>query len=313
MPRKDRLISGFLISQFVDRQTSCYQPSPHLCIMYNASTLLAYSRFLLFFSLTVLLGHTATAQGPISGFMAPKGSVDIALGYSQERFDTYLGPTGNEAIDLRTRAYQVFVEYTLEENMSIVATAPWLKTDATHQGWQDASIWLKYRNQRIERERAASSFFTAIGFSLPIGNYTTGERTSLGRRATVFQGRLAWQLDNQSGWFVHAQSGIDFQLAPTATAIWPVLVRAGYGHPYFYVETWLESVKSLSESLDNTLTAGAGSSWTRAGGTLYFPLRDWVGLHGGVAYILGGQNIGLSRRWQTGVVIKFRKKKIPTG
>jgi len=263
--------------------------------------------FLLALSLSIfcfLLPKNVEAQGPISGFLPPKGEMAVALSYGKEQFDTYFGPDGKESLELETRFYNFFFEHGLSEQMSMVASLPWMQTDEDNQGLQDGNLWIKYRNQRTDFQRHSSSFFTAVGLSLPIGNYTTGERASLGRRATVFQGRFVWQLDHQSGWFAHIQSGIDFQLVPEATAVWPIVVRAGYGAPYFYVEGWLSSVKSLNETLDNTLTTGAGSSWTRVGGTFYVPLRKWVGVHAGLAYILSGTNIGQSRRWNVGVVVK---------
>ncbi len=258
-------------------------------------------------SALLLINCSLWGQGPISGFLSGKGKLDIALGYSIDRFDRYLGQDGEESFDLETSSYNIFLEYGLDSNMALVVTAPWMQINDREQGWQDANVWLKYRNQKRTGLTASNSFFTAVGVSFPIGNYTTGERTSLGRRATIFQGRLVWQLDHFDGWFLHAQSGIDFQLAPIATAVWPVVLRTGFGSPYFYVEAWFESVKSLNEAFDNTLTVGAGSSWNRIGGTLYFPIQSWIGIFGGTALILDGTNIGKSTRWNLGTVIKFGK------
>ena len=81
---------------------------------------------------------------------------------------------------------------------------------------------------------ATSRFFTAVGLSVPVGDYETDGIAALGQRATVFQGRLAYQFQHDDGWFLHAQSGIDFQIAPEAQSAWPLLLRTGYGGKYFY-------------------------------------------------------------------------------
>lgn len=259
------------------------------------------------FSVLTLLSPFLWAQGPISGFPTPKGEVAIALSYSQENYDTYFGEAGQEeARDVETVSYSLFLEAGLSDNTAIVATLPYLRTNDREGSLQDASLWIKYTNLDARTRTGAHRVFTAIGLSFPVGDYETTGIAALGQRAGVFQGRLAYQYQGDSGWFLHGQSGIDFQFSPESRAIWPVVLRSGYGAQFFYVEGWLEFVTALGSGREvQTATAGSGSSWQRAGATLYIPVTKWAGVVGGVAYVLGGEFIGKSNRLNLGVVFKL--------
>lgn len=247
------------------------------------------------------------AQGPIGGFPTPKGEVAVALSYSSERYEEYFLPDEQiEAREIETISYSLFVEAGLSDQTALVATLPWMRTNNRAGSLQDASVWIKYMNLDRRAGRAAHRFFTAVGLSFPVGNYETEGIAALGQRASVFQGRLAYQYQHDSGWFLHAQSGIDFQFAPEAQSAWPLLLRTGYGNRYFYTEAWFETVTALeSGSGVQTATAGTGSSWRRVGGTLYFPVRPWVGLNFAGAWVLDGTYIGDSSRLSGGLVFKL--------
>ena len=247
------------------------------------------------------------AQGPISGFSTPKGETAIAVSFSQEVYDTYFLPDNvSEIRDVETISYSLFVETGLSENSSLVVTLPWMQTNDRKGSFQDGSVWLKYMNLNKRGAHNASRFFTAVGLSLPVGNYETAGIAALGQRAAVFQGRLAYQFQHDDGWFLHGQTGIDFQFAPEAQSSLPLLLRAGYGGKFFYTEAWIEFVTALESGTGvQTATAGTGSSWKRIGGTLYFPVRHWVGFNFGAASILSGTYIGKSLRANVGLVFKL--------
>ncbi|NJC25822.1 transporter [Neolewinella antarctica] len=257
--------------------------------------------------LTLLLCTGVRAQGPIGGFPTPKGETVIALSYSAEKYDTYLLPdNASEARDIETISYSLFAEVGVSKNSSLIATLPYMITNGRDGSLQDASVWIKYMNLDKRGDRFASRFFTAVGLSFPIGNYEVTGVEAIGQRATVFQGRLAYQFQHDDGWFLHAQSGIDFQFAPETRSAWPLLFRTGYGGRYFYVESWLEFITSLESGPDiQTAAAGTGSSWQRAGITAYVPIKPWLGIVGGGAWVLGGDFIGESGRLNAGVIFKL--------
>lgn len=256
------------------------------------------------FSLLLCLAVVSSlaAQGPISGFMPTPGELTLAPAFSRESFNSYFTDTGQRTTHLQSRSYSLFAEYGLSEQSALLLTAPYIHSGTTNRGWQDGSLWLKYRNQHTERPTGYSNLLTAVGVSFPLSRYPIADSFAIGQRATTFQGRLVWQHDYTSGFFLHAQSGIDFQISPAARAVWPLLVRAGFGARYYYVEGWLERVRSLNSTAGPNFAAGAGSSWWRTGGTLYLPLHSRGGLFSSIAYILRGQHIGQIFRWSIGGV-----------
>lgn len=247
------------------------------------------------------------AQGPISGFPTPKGEVAVALSYGRETYDNYFLPDDQqEARSITTVSYSLFAEAGLTENTAVVVTLPWMRNNDGTGSLQDGSVWLKYMNLDRRRGRAANRFFTAVGLSLPVGNYETEGQEALGQRATVFQGRLTYQYQHDAGWFLSAQSGIDFQIAPEAASAWPLLLRGGYGNKFFYVEGWLEFITSLDGGTTVTGAAtGTGSSWRRVGGTVFLPVTKRAGVTLAGARVLSGTFIGDSLRWSAGVVVKI--------
>ncbi len=247
------------------------------------------------------------AQGPIGGFPVPQGEIALAPAYSIERYTRYYGAGGVlEDRQVTTTSYSLFVEAGLSEQTALVATLPYLRTNDRPGSLQDASLWIKYLNSDRRAKQGAHRVFTAVGLSFPVGNYETTGIAALGQKATVFQGRLVYQYQLDSGFFLHAQSGIDFQFAPDSRSSWPLLLRTGYGTRYVYVEGWVEFITALEAGpAVQTATAGSGSSWRRFGGTVYLPLRPWVGIVTGGAYVLGGEYIGKSNRINLGLVFKL--------
>ena len=260
-------------------------------------------------TLAVLLvaGSILYGQGPIGGFPVEKGTFTLAPAYGREQYTTYFGEGGvPEDRDITTTSYSLFLEAGLSEQTALVATLPYLRTDQDRGSLQDASVWIKYMNLESPTRNATHRVFTAVGLSFPVGDYATTGIAAIGQRATVFQGRLVYQYQFNNGFFLHAQSGIDFQFAPESRSTWPLLLRTGYGARYFYVEGWLEFVTALEGgSAVQTATAGSGSSWRRLGGTLYVPVVPWLGVVGGGAYVLGGEYIGRSSRLNLGLVVKL--------
>lgn len=256
----------------------------------------------------LLLSFTAGlfAQGPIAGFAVPKGEVAVALNYATEHYDTYLNPDGNEDRELTAMSYSLFVEAGLGDETAIVLSLPYVSTNSENSDFQDASLFLKYRNLESRAGAGRHWLHTAVGATFPIGNYPTDGESAIGQQAFVFQGRLVYQYQHDQGWFLSALSGIDFQLSPDSRAVWPLLFRAGYGAPWLYLEGWLEFVSALDGTQGTqTALAGTGSSWTRTGATIYAPITPKFGVQVNGAWILGGEFIGRSTRLGGGVVFKL--------
>lgn len=242
----------------------------------------------------------------ISGFMNPKGTIDIALGYGDESFDDYLFGSERRRQPLRTQSANLFMEYSMSDHGALVVNIPYQRINEGVRGLQDGSIFVKVRNNHRQFEKGRLNTITAVGLTVPLSAYPTDIATPLGYGAMQFQGRLVLQYNTNYGFFFHLQSGADFRfLSPLQTSI-PVLARAGFGSTYFFAEGWVEWYNTLNSGVDQQVTGGSGSDWTRLGATLYVPVYKGLGVAGNLAYIVDGRNIGLSARYGVSVVYRLK-------
>jgi len=259
--------------------------------------------------LTLSFPLLLSAQGPISGFMPGRGVTDIALGYSTETFNTYLFGRDKEARRLTTESVNLFIEHGFTGPMSMVVHIPYLWIDEQNRGLQDGGIYLKYRNERHEYPSGYLNLITSLGLSFPLSAYPKDSGTPIGLRAINFQARFQGQYVSHSGLFFQLQSGVDFQFLEELRPAIPILFRTGFGARRYFVEGWAESYNTLNSGVDTRISGGAGAQWLRVGGTLYVPLSAGVGIVLGSSRILSGKNIGLSTRWNTGIVYRWDRRK----
>lgn len=257
--------------------------------------------FFVFFSTLPL---SASAQGPISGFMAGRGITDIALGYSTESFNSYL--FGDEKRDSRltTESANLFIEHGFTDTLALVVNIPYLWIDEENRGLQDGGFYLKYRNQHKQYTSGYLNLITSIGLSFPLSGYPKDSETPIGLRAINFQSRFQGQYVSDFGLFFQLQSGVDFQFLQELLPAVPVLFRTGFGARHYFVEAWIESYNTLNSGVDTRISGGSGAQWLRIGGSLYLPVVERLGIVLGSSRILSGRNIGLSTRWNVGVVYR---------
>lgn len=263
----------------------------------------------LLFSGLLWLSSTALAQGPITGFMPGAGVTDIAPGYSYESFNRYFFGRDRRFAENTLQTLSMFVEHGFSDSVSIVLNLPYIWNRFGQSSLQDATIALKYRNMHRQYERGSFSLIGSAGITFPASSYPTDVAVPIGIRATTLQARIVGQYNSHAGWFLHAQTGYELRILPDALHAVPILLRAGFGARHYYVEGWVEWFNTLGAGSDDSINAGRGSDWLRAGGVLYVPLTRSFGVFGGGAYIFSGRNIGQSTRLNTGVVWKLRSKR----
>jgi hypothetical protein len=258
--------------------------------------------------LTVLLMAVrhGRCQGPVSGFMPGARATDLALTYAHDSYDTYVFGDERRERPVTTQSVNLFAEHGFSPHFSVLATFPYLWIDENNRGVQDASLYMKYRNLYKERPAGSWTLITGLGLTFPLSNYATDTENPIGQKAVFFHGRLTAQYRLYSGFFIMGQSGLDFRLLPEAQWGIPFQLRLGWGAGRFYADGWLEVLRSLNAGVDENIQGGAGSSWTRLGGTGYFELLNNLGLVVQLAFIVRGENIGLSHRYGTGLVLKLR-------
>ena len=262
-------------------------------------------RFLPIAIFLVCLLDALSAQGPIDGYMKGKGNFDLALTYSREQYDTYLFGREKQAVSNSAQSVSLFYTLGLNEQMDLVFTLPYIRTDADNKNLQDAVLALKYRNKKLETKNGHWSVITAIGASFPASGYSAATANPIGQRATVFQVRLLSQYLDYGGFFIMAQSGFDFRMIPQQQLGLPLILRMGYGNKYFYIDGWVDHFRTFDQGVDASISAGEGSVWWKLGSTLYVPVTPFLGGVLGYAKILGGENIGLSSRFNIGLVWKY--------
>lgn len=255
----------------------------------------------------LLASFFARAQGPISGFMPGRGVTDIALGYSTESFSRYV--FGDEQRDARltTESMNLFVEHGFTDTLSLVANIPYLWIDEENRGLQDGGLFIKYRNQHKQYATGYLNLITSLGLSFPLSGYPRDTDTPIGLRALNFQARFQGQYVSSFGLFFQLQSGVDFQFLEELLPAVPILFRTGFGARRYFAEAWIESYNTINSGADTQVSGGSGSQWLRIGGTLYVPVIAGIGLVFGGARILSGRNIGLSTRWNAGVVYRWER------
>ncbi|MCO6480641.1 MAG: hypothetical protein J5I94_28630 [Phaeodactylibacter sp.] len=261
-----------------------------------------------FFSAAFLLiSLFLSAQGPISGFMPGRGVTDIAWGYSTESFSSYQFGDEKRSSRLTTESLNLFIEHGFTDTLSLVANIPYLWIDEENRGLQDGGLFIKYRNQYKEYTSGYLNLITSVGLSFPLSGYPKDTETPIGLRAINFQVRFQAQYVSFSGLFFQLQSGLDFQFLEELRPAVPILFRTGYGARRYYVEAWAESYNTLNSGVDTQVSGGSGAQWFRIGGTLYVPLAAGFGIVAGGSRILSGRNIGLSTRWNAGVVYRWMR------
>lgn len=244
------------------------------------------------------------AQGPVSGFLPEAGNTDIAITYAYEHFSKYFFGSQKQEIEQTMHTASIFIEHGLSSKSSLVVAAPYLWIGENH-GLQDGSVFLKFKSWYKEDNNGNLSIIGALGATFPLSKYSTDVSNPIGARATLLQGRIVAQYNSVFGAFAHLQSGIDVRVSPDNLYALPVVFRVGYGGSWFYADGWLEYYHTFNAGTDVSVTGGSGSTWLRTGATLYYPITDRFGAFLGFAQILNGRNIGLSSRWNLGVVWKL--------
>jgi len=240
--------------------------------------------------------------------MPGTGVTDMALTYAHESFNRYYFGRELRMASHVQQSLSFFLEHGFSDSLSLVLTLPYMWSARQPGSLQDATLALKYRPLQRLGSRGTVSLTGAGGISFPAAAYAVDTLFPLGIRATSLLARLVLQANFRSGWFVHTQAGVDWRVLPNVDLAMPVLLRAGYGARWYYVEAWLEWHNRWQELTGMGGIGEAGADWLRVGGVLYVPLRAGLGLVGGWTQVLRGRDIGLSGRGHVGLVWRLRQE-----
>ena len=272
-----------------------------------------YVKIGLICSLSIFNSTNIFGQGPLSGFLNGRGKTDVALNYATDRYENYLFGNEKRPISTKTQSVNLFLEHGLSDSLSLVLTLPFVWTNPDSANFQDATLFLKYRNQYQKFKAGALSFLTGVGLSFPVGNYRLDAERPIGTRSTIFQGRIITQYNFYHGLFFHLQGGVDLRVNPDSQVGVPVLFRVGWGTHTIYGEAWVEWRSTFNSAVDTRISGGAGSDWLRVGATIYYPITKKMGITIAVAKFITGRNIGLSTLYSGGIVQRIDWNKMTIG
>lgn len=261
-----------------------------------------------------LLTISLLAQGPLDGWMKGKNNTDIALSFNRETYDTYRFGNVDSSQNNLIQSASIFIEHGFSDSLDLVFTVPFMRTPICdgcaefNQGFQDGTLHLKFRSSKKKKEKGYLKKFAAVGVSTPIGQYSDTLVRPLGARNTVLQGRYFLQQDFFSGMFLHFQTGVDFRFIPNSLVSVPLILKTGYGGKRLFLEGFLEYLHTINSTADLQISGGGGSTWLKSGATIYYAIKPNFGVYLKGAWILGGENIGLSSTYGFGAAYRLKWK-----
>lgn len=253
-----------------------------------------------------ILPNLLFSQGAIDGYMKAKKEMDIALTYSTESYDEYWFGEELQPRKLKTETASLFLARGIGKNATMIVSLPYMWTE-DESSLQDAILAIKFRNKFTEYKHGKLSKITSLGFSFPVGDYDTNAERPIGEKAVSFQLRHLYQYENNSGWFIHLQSGFDFRVIPDGKIALPIIFRTGWAAKKFYVDGWLDFFHTFNSGDNIGITDAQGSEFLKIGGTFYYSIIPQFGVFVGGAQYLTGKNIGKASRVNLGLVYKFLK------
>ena len=299
------------------------------------------SRTLRAFGLVAVTAVPALAQTAADGLLMPKKVLSTGVVYSVDRWDKYwegtLERTNGNIGTLTTRSLTMAAGYGLTQNLSVMASAPYVWTHASQgvlsemQGLQDLTLAAKYRFLRLESaDRGVLSAFVVASGAIPLTNYTPDfYPLSIGTGGGRAAGRVTLNFQPNAGWFVSGSSAYTWcsnvtlnrnsyytngQLYLTNQVAMPNVVENSFSAGYRRGR-WQLPVSFVQQH-----TLGGGDirrqdmpfvsnrmDFTRLDGALLYALNvpGDFSLRLGAGHVLTGRNVGQSTTISSGLFYAF--------
>ena len=289
---------------------------------------------LLTYALVCFSALTAVfAQSPVSGFMEGKGNSSTALSFNTEFYDhVFLVPNNVDGVpvfnDVTVNSVSFYNSYGATDNLDISLGLPYISTQGnasegvlkelgysnTRKGFQDISVYAKYRPYSTELGSGKLDFLITAGVKTPIGNYAADEGLqsiiAIGNRATSINGIAGAHFMTASGVFLTTQAGYAIRNGQVPNALIGE-AKVGYAGSKFYGDLWLAGQTSdggtniLGEGFNGFFPA-TDVSYHRIGLNLFVPLGGGFGIAGGASKYIAGRNVGESTGLSGSLVYQIR-------
>ena len=278
------------------------------------------------------------AQTPTDGLMMSKGAFCAAAVYSGSQWKEYWeGTNFRSSPNLGTVSNQNIMlmgALGITDRLNAIVALPYVKTNASasylagQRGFQDVSVWLKYRVVKQAMLSGTFSTFVTGGVSAPTANYVADFLPlSIGMRSKTASARLIADYYHKSGLYVTAQAGytrrsnvridrdsylFDNRMYYTNEVQVPDMAdgtaRLGFRNARFQTDVWIDRFAGLSGDdirynempfLTNAMKA------TTIGWYGRYNIKDFS-VTGGLNRVVAGRNAGQSTGFSVGVLYAFR-------
>ena len=186
----------------------------------------------------LLVGGAAsgtTGATDVNGFLREKGKGDVALSVTSESYDNFwIGETKVEDAGLgevETTSASLWMAYGLTDELTLVATLPYIDADSDgaggfdESGLQDIAALGLYRIAQGGL-RVHHDFIGGLGLSTPASHYEANSPVDMGDGTTDWLLRLVYML-RVRGFYASQQVGYDIR-GEDAPDGWPLYTELGY-------------------------------------------------------------------------------------
>lgn len=284
--------------------------------------------------LFILLPLFTKAQTEQDALMMPGRNICVAglVGYSSWT-DYWEGTFKRNNANMgrvSTQVNMLMLNYGIKNNLNVLATVPYLKTKATQgtlagmSGFQDISLWLKWKPVQKQFGKLQVSLFTLGGYSLPSHNYNIDFLPmSIGLGSKVLTGKLLADFQvskftvSVSGAYLHRSNvTIDRPAYYTdrqvnsSEVVMPdagnFQLRAGYRGKQLFAEAFADNMTTFGgfdiRKNDMPFVSNEMNS-TRVGVEAKYYLNSvrGLGFHANAWRVVQGRNVGKATGYMGGV------------
>lgn len=273
------------------------------------------------------------AQSPVSGFMKAKGTGSLTLSSSQEKYDeVFFVPQSVRDVpvfnEVKITSYSIYGDYGVSNDFNVVVNVPYIVSEgqATLEtlennglsnevsGFQDLSVYGKYRLKTIATPKGKIDLIAAAGLETPLGDYTDAPGfqsiITIGNRSTRVTGFAIAHYKNENGIFATGQIGYSVRSNEVPNALLSEF-KLGYASSKFYVHGYVANQLSDKDGVDIFGQGFTGFfpatrvNYTRVGVTAYVPVVESLGVSAGYNAFVAGRNLGVADGFNLGVTYSF--------
>lgn len=281
----------------------------------------------------MLLGSSAMAQSPVSGFMKKKGEGSVVLNQFRESYEkVFLVPAEIDGVpvfnEVSITSTSLYGEYGISDRFNVIVNLPYVKAEGNaseavlqnngfeneRSGIQDIKIYGKYSFLSKEIGTNKLDILGSLGLETPLGNYSADEGLqsiiAIGNESTRFTGLGIAQFMTDFGLFATGQLGYSLRSNEVPNAVLSEF-KLGYAGSAFYLDAFVANQLSGKDGVDILGEGFVGFfpatrvNFTRIGANAYVPVSKFAGIVGGVNAYVAGRNIGKSTGFYAGLAFSF--------